>query len=322
MYLVQDIVAKISYQAFNIPGVIIHLILGFVGFFGGILVLVAQRNQKLTPDMKLVISLVCADIYFCSSVIVFDISNLAGGGWVFGATGCVVDGIIVMWSCFASVFTLLAITIERYRTVLLSKRVTNTQAHWMLVAIWGASLVIVFIPLVSNGFGTAYALNSGLLVCTFAWPEKLPAPVFMIALGLGTLLVATGVIVFVYTMIVLAYYEIQKKLKSSLNSGGISESQVADTSSTQLPVKKERYTDQEKKLIIKSAVLTGSFFFCWSPYVVKIVYEIATSKSIPPEWDIVCSMGALANSALNSYLLIFLDGRIKKGVFELFGSKD
>jgi hypothetical protein len=321
MYLVQDIISKISYQALHIPGVIVHLILGFVGFFGGIAVLLAQRNQKLTPDMKLIISLVCADIYFCTSVIVYDIGNLAGGGWVFGGTGCVIDAMIVIGSCFASVFTLLAITIERFRTVLISQRVTNRQAHWMLVAIWVTSLCIVFIPVVSNGSGTAYGLNTGLLVCTIAWPEKLPAALLMTSLALGTLVIGTCLIAFVYTKIVLAYFDIQKKVATSGGTAtGGNGSQVLHSAAAS--TSKERYSDQEKKLLIKSAVLTGSFFFCWTPYMVKILYEIATSTSIPPEWDIVCSMGALANSAMNSYLLMFLDARIKKGVFELFGSKD
>jgi FtsH-binding integral membrane protein len=66
----------------DIPGVIVRLMIGISGLLGGITVLLAQRNQKLTPDMELVISLVCADILLCSTVIVYDISNLAGGGWV------------------------------------------------------------------------------------------------------------------------------------------------------------------------------------------------------------------------------------------------
>jgi hypothetical protein len=319
MYLVKDIASIIKFEGFHIPGVIVHLMIGISGLLGGITVLLAQRNQKLTPDMKLVISLVCADILLCSSVIVYDISNLAGGGWVYGGTGCAIHAMFMIGCCFASVFTLLAITIERYRSILLSTRVTDTQAYWMIFTIWFTSLFIVFIPVATQSTGTAYGLNAGLLVCTISWYEWSPAPLFMTSLVFITFIIVTSVISFVYTKIVVSYLSIQRKVHKSGTSGTDTMSSAGKNGSSKSEAS-GGYTKQQQQLIIKSAVLTASFFFCWAPYMVKLLYEISTGTSIPSQWDIFCTMGAFSNSVVNPFLLIFLDARIRKGAFGLFGS--
>jgi hypothetical protein len=142
----------------------------------------------------------------------------------------------------------------------------------------------------------------------------------MTSLVFVTFIIVTSVISFVYTKIVVSYLSIQRKVQNSQGTFG---TQVISSTGPMNPSKTENtevFTKQQQKLIIKSAVLTASFFFCWAPYMVKLLYEISTGTSISPQWDIFCCMGALGNSAVNSFLLIFLDARIKKGVFGLFVS--
>jgi hypothetical protein len=228
---------------------------------------------------------------------------------------------IVIGSCFASVFTLIAITIERYRSVLLSTKVTDTQAHWMIVGIWVASIFIVSIPVFTQSTGKAYGLNPGLLVCTISWSEWSPAPLFMTSLVFVTLLATTCLIAFIYTKIVVSYFTLQRRTMQTQTQFGTEATQAVSSAGPIVSEKSDKvqeFTKQQKKLIIKSAVLTGSFFCCWTPYMVKILIEIGSGQSIAAEWDIFCTMGALGNSAVNSFLLLLLDSRIKKE--DLFGS--
>jgi hypothetical protein len=323
MILVKNISGLIRFDG-QLPGFIAHLVLGIVGFFGGVVALLGLRNTPLSPHLKLVISLVAADLYFCMSVIVYDVGNIAAGGWVFGGIGCVVDAIIITSSCFASVLTLLAITFERYLTVIHSVELTDQQTRKLIFGIWGLSHSITLIPIVSGTWNTAYSLNASFLVCTISWAEWSPAPILMESLALLTLMSCLSMMVFGYTRIVLKYLEARGKLKSTkfgttTDEGTLKSANMGTSKGAPTTEASTVYTPEAKKLLIKTIILTLNYVFGWSPYLIKMLYEIATRNPIPYQWDIVCTMFALNNSALNSYLLMVLDPRIKNGVKQLFG---
>jgi hypothetical protein len=321
MILVKNINGLIRFDG-QLPGFIAHLILGLIGFFGGLVVLLGLRNTSLSPHLKLVISLVAADLYFCLSVIIYDIGNIAAGGWVFGGIGCVVDAIIITSSCFASVLTLLAITFERYLTVIHSVELNDRQTYKLIFGIWALSHSITFIPIVSATWDTAYSLNASFLVCTISWAEWSPAPILMESLALLTLMSCLSMMVFGYTRIVLKYLEARGKLKSTqfgttTDEGTKKSASVGPTQSISTTEAATTYSPEAKRLLMKTIILTLNYVFGWSPYLIKMLYEIATRNPIPYQWDIVCTMFALNNSALNSYLLMGLDPRIKDGVKQL-----
>jgi hypothetical protein len=342
MYRINEMPLRIPYEN-QVPGVIMRQILACIGFVGAILVLLSLRNVKLTPHMKMVLSLTCADLYFITSDIIYNSINLAGGGWVAGQVGCIVNAMVITGSCFCSVLTLLAVTMERYVTVIYSKELSHTKTHRIIAGIWVVSHIIVLIPIFSWTWGTAYGLQSGYILCTISWWDWSPAPIVMETLALSTLMGCLSMMIYGYTRIVLKYLEATKKLssqKSSQKTGTTSVtpsaqelkqkfySESSTTYAQQSTVvqgaepsegPKKRFSQAEKKLLIKAIILTCNFFFGWTPYLFKIIVEIATQKPIPAGWDIVCCIFAILNSTLNSYLMIFLDPKIKRNVMILLG---
>jgi hypothetical protein len=343
MYRINEMPSVIPYDN-QVPGVILRQILACTGFVGAILVLLSIRNVKLTPHMKLVLSLTCADLYFITSDIIYNTINLAGGGWVAGQVGCIVNAMVITGSCFCSVLTLLAVTMERYITVIYSRELSHSKTHAVIAGIWVLSHIIVLIPIFSWTWGTAYGLQSGYILCTISWWDWSPAPIVMETLALSTLMGCLVMMIFGYTKIVLKYFEATKKLssqKSQQKTGTTSVTPSAqelkqkfysESSTTQQLTVTEgsmvsenpkiKFSQAEKKLLIKAIILTCNFFFGWTPYLFKIIVEIATQKPIPAGWDIVCCIFAILNSTLNSYLMIFLDPKIKRNVMMMLGLVD
>ncbi len=77
---------------------VIHLCLGIIGCFGSLLVILAHRTVENPPSILLMLSLNWADLYFCTTLVIFDVINIHQGGWAVGKTGCMIDSIIILAS--------------------------------------------------------------------------------------------------------------------------------------------------------------------------------------------------------------------------------
>ena len=68
---------------------------------------------------------------------------------------------------------------------------------------------------------------------------------------------------------------------------------------------------KEQKLLRKSVILVGLFILSYTPFVVTVLYEIIAQQQSHPLLNGIAIIFIVANSAVNPYLLIFLDGRIR-----------
>lgn len=132
------------------------------------------------------------------------------GGWSSGKLGCLIDTLLVLGGnkvlipgCFASVLTIVAITLERYLAVMYGK-ILKASEIWILVGfIWIVSFLIAAFPWYTNTYGYVLALQPGREICTVAWWDRHPMNLLMLSLCLVTLAIAVSFIFFAYCIILL-----------------------------------------------------------------------------------------------------------------------
>ncbi|KAJ3320561.1 hypothetical protein HDV06_005184 [Boothiomyces sp. JEL0866] len=322
----------------EVAGVALHALFGLFGSIGVIIVLMATVPKKNNASTLLLISLCCADLMFCVTTVVFGSKDLSSGGWSTGHTGCILNSCLILGACFASVFCIIAITLERYKAVMHGKLLSNSDARLWICAIWISSILISTFPLYTGSDEYALALHPGKVICAVAWWDRSPLTIIMITLSMVTLAVSVSFIVYAYVMIVVKFVSTQAAFHSSENKsdiksaaadrksvskgqstvkGSASTSAHASKVNSEKPEKNSR--DKEKILLIKSILISGTFIVCWTPYLMMIIYSLITGTPAPSAWDSIACIFAVTNSAVNPLLLVALDSRIQSYVFEMLG---
>jgi hypothetical protein len=83
----------------------------------------------------------------------------------------------------------------------------------------------------------------------------------------------------------------------------------------------QKYNVTQKQMVVfrKCLIVTVVFISCWSPELLRILYELVSGREVLVEIACVASLMAMSNSAVNPWLLYFLDNRIRGNVREFFG---
>ncbi|KAJ3270748.1 hypothetical protein HDV01_007440 [Terramyces sp. JEL0728] len=317
----------------EVAGLAIHTVMGVAGAVGVLVVLFATLPRKNSPSTMLLLSLCWADLVFCLSAVIFD---LVYGGWSSGKLGCLLDTLLVLGGCFASVLTIFAITLERYLAVMYGKILKFSEIWIMIGLIWVLSFLIATFPWYTGTYGYVLALQPGRQICTVAWWDRHPMNILMLTLCLLTLAASVSFIFFAYF---LKYFQTQAAVKVSGGKPSLqssttdpvpekkaikSSAKASAQSSSSQATKSELISapkDKEMMLLIKAIIISGTFIFCWTPYLLMIIYSLITALPAPPFWDSLISIAALLNSAVNPILLITLDSRIRSYVVELLHLK-
>jgi hypothetical protein len=147
---------------------IIFGIIAIVGFFGNALVVVVviANSQMRSTTNLLIINLALADLLFIVFCVPFTASDYALPFWPYGDVWCKIVQYLVIVTAYASVYTLVLMSLDRYLAVVhpfTSKSIrTKTNTYWAIAVIW------VFYRLIKIIFiGTICVFRIRLL---FVWP--------------------------------------------------------------------------------------------------------------------------------------------------------
>ena len=115
--------------------------------------------------------------------------------WVIGKTMCKVNSFVTPTSLMASIFTLVAITLDRHRGVtkpFLWRGDSNKLLKWTIPGIWLVSIMCSY-PLFHY---SAVQTHSGSKYCVEQWPSQLNTRIYWITMFLLTVVIPLFIIIF------------------------------------------------------------------------------------------------------------------------------
>lgn len=291
------------------------------------------HNQ--TVSTMFILSLSCADVLFSLSESVFVIINLSSNGWATGQTGCLVNALLAILAECLSILSLALLTFDRYSVLLktLTLRFTQNSARICIIALWITCPILCCYVIYFNAYGYIVGLGSTKYVCTLSWWTKEPLTVFGIAVCLVALLGVLIFVVFAYTSIVIFYMRMKadqvrkEKITSSsdklsksngpLKSSGPGKPKNLNSPPGSLFNVSGNLSADEIKLLTRSIVITGTYFVCWTPYLVKIFVEIGSNHPSSSAFDFLANTAVALYPLLTGIYLLVFDARINRNAKEM-----
>ena len=133
-----------------------------LAIFGNVTLIVTILRKSIlrTRTNLFILNLACADVGVAFLCMPFSIITCFSRDWIFGDSLCHLNGFMnILFEC-SSLFTLTAISIEKYFSIVKPMaRVITTKRAWSMVAMtWIAALILASIPL--TGF-TEFDFKAG-----------------------------------------------------------------------------------------------------------------------------------------------------------------
>ncbi|XP_070543810.1 substance-P receptor-like [Ptychodera flava] len=224
----------------------VNIALSIVGNIGVIIVLLLGRAKTVLN--RFLMNLAFADLTMATFCMPFTFPTIMYGHWIFSSGMCPTVIFLQHVSVFVSIYTLTAISIDRYMAIMqpLKARVTKNRVNILITSIWLAS-----IPLASVQAAFARAKpftydDKTVYLCTIWWPSTT-----------GTTANEICVVLTVYGLplsaLLFAYIRIGKKLWGRKPPGNPDQQ------------RDKMYSNNKKKVIKMLIVVVLMFTLCWLP---------------------------------------------------------
>ncbi|XP_007231247.3 histamine receptor H2b [Astyanax mexicanus] len=239
--------------------------------------------------------------------------ELRSGRWSLGGTFCNIYICVDVMLCTASIFTLLAISVDRYLAISgplsYSRRVTPPRVATAIGTIWAFSMTVGFVP-IHLGLNTADFRVQNMvweigdegdegMTCQYEWNNNYALLDAFLTFFLP-LLIMCGM----YHRIFLVAREQARRIRAATPSFIRSASVAATT--------------REHKATVTLAAVLGAFIICWLPYFIYFMYMGLRSETNPPSLihSVVLWLGYF-NSALNPILYPALNRDFRRAYSQL-----
>ena len=269
-----------------IPHFIWLVLVSLVGTFGNILIItsVALNKQLQVISNVFVVNLAVADVIVTSIIIPFAELALFNNADKFFDTYselCTALGATVVLSCACSVWSIVAISVERYfhicRSAIYSALFNRRSTPVMLLSIWCLAVAFVLPYFERFGWGRfGYLLHVRICTFSFTYYSK-----FYLLTGLS---VAMTIIPYCYIRIY--FFVRQSKLRMSQHE---SKSGVNKNSSTNVA--------PDTKILKTLAIIYAGFMIMWAPYTANVMFD--THQTWPLLYTVSNSVLCLTNSSIN-----------------------
>uniref|UniRef100_A0A8B9H8M3 Neuropeptide FF receptor 1 n=1 Tax=Astyanax mexicanus TaxID=7994 RepID=A0A8B9H8M3_ASTMX len=199
--------------------ILAYILIFFLCMVGNLLVcfIVLKNKQMRTVTNIFILNLAISDLLvgiFCLPITLAD--NLVTG-WPFDEVTCKMSGLIQGASVSASVFTLVAIAVERFRCIVypFQQKLTLRQAIITIAFIWALAIIImcpsaVTLTVSHDAFHFMVDRDNAtypLYTCWEAWPDQSMRKIYTMVLFSHIYLAPVTLIVIMYTRIALKLFK-------------------------------------------------------------------------------------------------------------------
>ncbi|TSP90512.1 Galanin receptor type 1 [Bagarius yarrelli] len=286
--------------------VIVPVIFGcifFLGIVGNTLVIVVigrikSKRSRSTTNI-FILNLSIADLSFLLFCVPFQATIYSLPEWVFGAFLCKFVHYVFTLSMLVSIFTLVAMSVDRYVAVVLSKKspcIRNRRnALTGLCVIWALSFIFAA-PVAQHQILTNHPEAPNSSFCWEMWLEPVARRTYKVTILVIGYLLPLLLITCCYTRVL---YHLHKKIKNMSKKSEHSKRKTAQT-----------------VLLVVTA-----FLFCWMPH--HIIAMWAEFGDFPLNdasfaFRIMSHCLAYGNSCVNPILYAFLSENFRKACQQVF----
>uniref|UniRef100_A0A8C6QDP4 Neuromedin-B receptor n=2 Tax=Nannospalax galili TaxID=1026970 RepID=A0A8C6QDP4_NANGA len=285
----------------------LYLLIITVGLLGNImLVKIFLTNSAMRSVPNIFISnLAAGDLLLLLTCVPVDASRYFFDEWMFGSLGCKLIPAIQLTSVGVSVFTLTALSADRYRAIVNPMDMqTSGVVVWTCVKAVGIWVVSVLLAVPEAVFSEVARIgswdNSSFTACIpYPQTDELHPKIHSVLIFLVYFLIPL-VIISIY------YYHIAKTLiKSAHNLPGEYNEHA------------KKQMETRKRLAKIVLVFVGCFVFCWFPNHVLYMYRSFNYKEIDPSLGhmivtLVARVLSFCNSCVNPFALYLLSESFRK----------
>ncbi|XP_008160073.1 neuromedin-B receptor [Eptesicus fuscus] len=285
----------------------LYLFIIAVGLLGNImLVKIFITNSAMRSAPNIFISnLVAGDVLLLLTCVPVDASRYFFDEWVFGKVGCKLIPVIQLTSVGVSVFTLTALSADRYKAIVNPMDIqTSGAVLWTCVkavGIWVVSVLLAVPEAVFSEVVRIDSLDNGSFTACIPYPQtdELHPKIHSVLIFLVYFLIPLAIIS-VY------YYHIAKTLIKSAHN---------------LPGEYNEHTKKQmetrKRLAKIVLVFVGCFAFCWFPNHILYMYRSFNYNKIDPSLGhmivtLVARILSFCNSCVNPFALYLLSESFRR----------
>ena len=190
---------------YNILAVLLTMVLVFGSFINGAGLIMFIKNRHLrSPTNIFILNLAAADFLMCSVGSQLSMYSSYYHKWMFGDIGCRMEGFVVYFIALTQMYTLMAISIDRYIVIsspLWAAKLTKPVAWISCALCWGGGLFWAVMPL----FGwSIYRLEGAMISCSIAFEtDILHYQAFTVTIFFFCLILPLAVMMYSYIQIFL-----------------------------------------------------------------------------------------------------------------------
>lgn len=288
---------------FLVTSYVVICIIGLIGNSLVIYVVLRFAKMKTVTNMY-ILNLAISDLLFLTSL-PFLVTTTLLHHWIFGTAMCKIYFVLFSINFFTSVFSLTALSADRYLAVCHPVRSgqyrTTTISFFVCLVIWSVSF-FVMLPIILYSTTLPNRFFKSKDSCTIHWPDDQPIPAdkaftwYTFLLGFA---IPVSMISVLYLLVIIRLQHVGPAIKS-----------------------KERKRSHRKVTRMVLAVISV-YIMCWLPYwVFQMNLTFQAPSNSRPRWEIYLFNGftvlTFANSMLNPLLYAFLSDNFRRSFKKAF----
>ncbi|NXS44024.1 NMBR protein, partial [Balaeniceps rex] len=285
----------------------LYLLIITVGLLGNVTLMkifISNSAMRSVPNI-FISSLAAGDLLLLVTCVPVDASRYFSEEWLFGKVGCKLIPAIQLTSVGVSVFTLTALSADRYKAIVNPMDIqTSSAVLWTCVkaiAIWVISMLLAVPEVVFSDLAHINDTNNATFTACIPYPmtDDMHPKIHSVLIFLVYFLIPLAIIS-------IYYYHIAKSLiKSAHNIPG----EYSEHSKRQMETRKRL-----AKIVL---VFVGFFAICWFPNHVLYMYRSFNYNEIDPSTGhmvvtLVARVLSFCNSCVNPFALYFLSESFRR----------